>query len=324
MSSLRVLRDRWLTPEGAALAAAVRQRIGAGESLSQVGLGRVDHRIDVRGLPLTSVVATPHGVSGSLLAETLHGTAWLRDVRLVGLDLTGARLDHLRFTNVTIDDCVFDKASCLDWRLWDSEVRQSLFVGADLRDGALGTHHDGKPVSWSDIDFSRANLGGSFFQGSSVARCTFATTRLDGVEFVDCELSDLVFSGPLRRFRIDLRGRRIPGATPVARNLDFAACSFADVTMKGFTFDTVALPPDPDLVVIRRFSAVVQRHVEALSGREDAAARRFRAVVENELRGGVDPTWDKVLNLRDVASDPDDPVRALYRALADGAASEAP
>lgn len=323
MSSMRALRDRWLTPEGTALAVAICQRLGTGEPLSPLGLGRVDHRVDLRGLIISTAVATPHGVSGSLLVETLHGAAWFRDVNLVGLDLSGARLEHLRFTNVTIDDCVFDQASCRDWRLWDSQVRRSSFVGADLRDGALGTHHDGKSVSWSDVDFSRTNLGGSFFQGSSVAQCTFANTRLDGVELVDCQLSDLVFSGRLKRFTIDVRGRRIPGATPTVSNLDFAACTFADVTMRGCTFDTVTLPTDPDLVVVHRFAALAPRQLEALAGREDVAARRFRAIVENELRGGANPEWDMIFNARDFAGGSDDPVQALFRALADGATPEA-
>ncbi len=57
---------------------------------------------------------------------------------LDGFDLSGAVLRSFRFFGTTISNCRFDQADCRDWRLWDCDVADSSFVGADLREAALG------------------------------------------------------------------------------------------------------------------------------------------------------------------------------------------
>ena len=316
MPSVSELRERWLTPEGARLAASVLQRATAGEGLESLGVDRVDGRWDLRGFSAARAQVRPSGVFDALLVEAVSGATHVKSATLRDLDLSAAWLDHWRFTAVTLENCVFDRASCRDWRLWACMVRQSSFVGTDLRDGALGTDSDGRFVSWTDVDFSRARLDGSFFYGGSITRCDFSGSKVAGVKFWDCDVADTVYTGNLKQVLFDLRGRRV--SAPVARlqRVDFSRCTFDDVGFRGCQLDTVELPPDPNLVVVRDFLAVAPAHLERVAGREDAAARAFRAVIENEMRGETDAVWDLLIHLQDVSTGPEDPARELYRALA--------
>jgi uncharacterized protein YjbI with pentapeptide repeats len=56
----------------------------------------------------------------------------LTGVRLERLDFTEASLELLVLVGSELVDCRFDRALCVDWRLWGVEVLRCGFVDANL------------------------------------------------------------------------------------------------------------------------------------------------------------------------------------------------
>ena len=140
------LSARWRTEAGEALSAEVVARLLAGKSLSGLDLGQHDGRTDLRGL----LVPQPHRLrryerEGWFLEE-LSDRVHFKKAELVSLDLSGALLDNLRFWDCNIDNCRFDRARCQHFGLLRTEVVDCSFVGADLRQAALGAWSDGGNV----------------------------------------------------------------------------------------------------------------------------------------------------------------------------------
>ncbi len=157
------------------------RRLTTGASMDSLGLPAVNGRSDLRDfVPPVDTFNT-----------TITG-------RWTGLDLSGVKLPSLRFRSATIQDCVISGSSCRDWRLWDTTMVSCSLARSDLRDSALGAVADGRRNSYTDIDFSRADLTNTVHVSADYTRCRFVDTRLKGVDFAGSVFCDCVFEGNLR------------------------------------------------------------------------------------------------------------------------------
>jgi uncharacterized protein YjbI with pentapeptide repeats len=213
-------------PMDAEVAREVVARLAAGRSLDELGLGVVDGRVDVRGLHVDDQVVM------------------LQDVRVADLDLRDARIPSWRFDGCVVLDCLFDRASCRDWRLWRTQARRCSFVEADLSDAAVGTWEGGEGNLWSHVDFTGADLRALVNQGATYEECELADADLTGVAFEQCTLRRCHFAGDLREVVFDGRPTADRPAPSPWEDVDFSEARFHQVDFLGIDLGSVSLPAD--------------------------------------------------------------------------------
>ena len=121
-------QDRWRTASGQALSEEVLARLMAGRPLDDLGLEKVEGRIDLRGLPAPVPRRLARYEQAGWFIEKLGNLVKFDGVTLRGLDLSGASLDSFRFHKCIIENCLFDGARCHDWRMWESRTRETSRV----------------------------------------------------------------------------------------------------------------------------------------------------------------------------------------------------
>lgn len=307
MSSRRAGR-RWRDENGRMLAGRVLERLTTGGSLDDLGLGSHQGRVDLRGFvvepPKTTAaghLAEESGDGDALIMQWLQGLVEIRDTTLDGLDLSGAQLDHLRLVDVVVRDCRFDAASCRDWRGWQLEVRDCSFASTDLRDAALGTWGN----SYRTVDLRGADLRGATCRGAAFVECDFSDAKLDGVEFLGCELRDTRFAGQLNEVSfLAAADRPKPGSM---ENVDFTDAILRWVTFRGLPLAATRLPADGDEhVVVHHYPCVVREALARLEGRYDAETRKLRSRLQADA-AQLDEARDIGLWHRDeLGSSPDE------------------
>lgn len=297
--TLNELRARWLTPEGRVRAQNVFDWLIGGQDPSGDTLGYVNGRLDLRGFAVPS--HAPSGmlsVSGYAVVEfdnvqTIVGRRW------VALDLSHAQLPGIKFFDTAMEDCVFTGANCRGWRLWGCRVVDSSFAGVDFRESALGTWRNGRGNSWEGVSFDRADLRTASFSGSRLTRCSFHDSRIDGVHFLQMDISHCVFSGTLRDVLFDCRAvpnERIVG--PMI-DVDFHDARFIDVDFRGCRLEPPILPERDSITLVERYPAVARRMLERLSDDPSLNARMLAAELRGtlQLAGGDDTVG--IFNRRD-------------------------
>lgn len=297
-SERRALRERWLSTDGELLReAAIAWLVSGAHSDPPADLGRIGGRVDLRGLPMPAPA-----LQGVTTTGYSHGaTIKIMGARWSGLDLSGANLEHLRFHEAEITDCLFNGGEAADLRLWRSSVTDCSFAGADLRQAVLGTWLEGRGNTWRRVSFDGADLRKAVMAGGVLDGCTFVTTRLVGVWFTQMALTDCVFVGPLRRVVFDGRARReIPEPDPMTR-VDFRAAVFRDVAFRGCRVRNVRWPESQETRVVERFRKIARRAVGLLEGDTSRNARKLVAILEPHVKapGGPDSVgvfvWDNYI-----------------------------
>jgi uncharacterized protein YjbI with pentapeptide repeats len=289
------LSSRWQGDEGIRLAAQVLSRLLAGGSLDDLGLERHEDRRDLRGLvvPDPEVVATAEVVDASgddvapLGVALASGFLTLRGARLADLDLSGARLSHLRFFDTTLSNCVFDQAACQDWRAWRVDVEGCSFRDAKLTDAALGIWSEQRANRFVGVDFGGADLRGSVWQGATLVDCDLGEARLDQVEFRACEFVRCRFAGLLDEVRF-LADPSVDIDKPDFgrfEDVDFSGATLRTVEFRDLSLDGATLPDESeDQVVVHQYPCVVRRAVDLLDEDLSPEVRRLRSTMRVEQR----------------------------------------
>lgn len=122
-----------------------------------------------------------------------------------GVELSGARLDRVNFTEAYLEDATLADAELDSVRLDRGYLYGSLLHRARLIDGSLDGA-DLKLVQFNDARiegtrFDRSNLDRSIWAGAIVTAASFTAARfgnanLDGATFTRCDLSGADLSGP--------------------------------------------------------------------------------------------------------------------------------
>lgn len=291
------LRERWQTAEGRALADEVtRFLVGQRRDLPD-GVALHEGRHDLRGLALPTPERGAPVSSSGVHAELMSGLIELRRIRWERLDLSHARLPSLRFFESVVDDCCLDGALCRDWRLWATEIKDSSFSGADLREAALGTWQDERTNTWRNVSFDRTDMRGALALGCTLDGCSFHDARLNDVQFQQVTIHRCRFAGVLKDVLFDCReiaGKPAPG---VFVDVDFSDASFENVEFRGCRFEGVTLPRD--VYAIAGFPKVARRVLELLDDDDSVEARMLRAELGVALKmPGADDSFG-VFNRRD-------------------------
>lgn len=284
--------SRWAGEVGRSLAAEVVRRLVEGGDPGSLGLGRIQGRVDLRGLPASGALV---GGPGEIVE--------FRNVRLTGLDLAGASLASWRLYDCVVQDCRMDGADCQDWRLWRSSVVGCRFTSAILRDAAVGTWVDDAGNTWQDVDFSRTDFRVGASLGARYVGCDFSDADLSGVRFDHCAFERCTFAGHLRNVRFDGRGVDAQPPQPVSRRLDFRNARFDEVEFIGFDLTGVAMPADPDLRVVRHYQRTLMRAIDLLAHQDTSPARMLDGILGNRLRHmevGASMAETGLVNLRDL------------------------
>jgi hypothetical protein len=282
------LARRWRDGDGPALAARVIDRLVAGEPLAGLPLDRHEGRADLRGFAVPSPEVLGEGVLESSGARTglrwLGGLIELRGVTVSDLDLSGARLDHLRFHDTVVRGCRFDRATCRDWRAWDFTVEDSTFRRSSLRGAALGTRSE-KGNHYRRVDFSGADLRDVVCQRATFEDCDLSDARLDKVEFGGCVFARCRFAGLLDEVVFSGHELGAEGSAPTGRleDVDLSGAVLRYVGFRDVSFDRVVPPAErDDQVVVTHYPCVVRKALDRLDGRSDDLTRRLRSRLESD------------------------------------------
>jgi uncharacterized protein YjbI with pentapeptide repeats len=277
----RDLIDRWLTPDGAALSMDVAAGLVGGRPIEPSRVGTHNGRLDLRGFQLPAPDRNFLSRFGGLSVYALEGVFSLQGRAWRGLDLSYSTLPSLRFTDMVIDNCVFDDATCLDWRFWNSHISSSSFARTDLRDASMGVR-DGPTNSWVDVAFDHTHFGELWVWCGKFDRCLFDHPRMHATRFRGCVMTNSKFVGPLVDVLFDFRKEINPKSR--ASNIDFSETTFSEVEFAGFISDGIVLPTTQDLRLIPHYRRVVQRQLKALPREDAPLVRQVRAVLEHDLR----------------------------------------
>ncbi len=261
----------------------------------------IDGRLDLRGLVAPDARVSKRSVVAGRAIEARQGIVTLRDVRWKGIDFSGARLPSLRFFDCSIEGCKFDSADCPGWRMWGTQASGTSFVGANLRQAALGGVDGSKRNLFRSVDFSAADLRQTSYVSAEFVGCVFRNTNLKGVDFQGSVFVDCSFEGELREVLFYREGFTGKGFPPnQMKGVDFRKASLRHVEFRGLDMDGVRWPDDSEHILIQDYVAGLDRALAALRSRSDVGAKKLAASLAI-CRKWVGPHQRQgVLNKRDL------------------------
>ncbi|GAA1639845.1 pentapeptide repeat-containing protein [Catellatospora bangladeshensis] len=288
------LAGRWLAAGGPELQTEVLRRLRMGERLDGLPLDRVDGRWDLRGLGapeprgVDADPAEPAGPQSGPITftfefATVAATLEFQRARLCDLDLRGAHLPRLRLFGCVIDNSLFDGAYCVGLRMWATDVMDSSFLAAELGRSSVGGWYANRANKLRNVDFRHADLSRLGCGVASFTDVDFSHAQLECTNFWQASLIRCRFAGVLREVVFD--GRVLEPERDLAPNpmldVDMAGVTaFDDVDFRGVNFDRVTLPDHPALVVVRGVHRV-EAGLVRLDGRDDHAAQEARGRLQH-------------------------------------------
>jgi len=238
----RGLDRRWTDAAGRERALELATRLRSREPLEPVAFGEHEGRLDLRGF-----------VSPMPDLELLD-TA--KNLVLDGVDLSGARLGRIAFTQARISRSRFEGIRWSGGGLWSTTVEDASLRGSDLSEGTLGGR-SGPPNAFRQVDFRGADLSGQHIGGVLFEDCDFSDARLNGTEF-HADLIRCRFAGHLHgtafygRRKFDIRSKRL-------EDVDFTRADLHWAMFRGLDLAGVRLPETPGHIIVRNLPCVLDR-----------------------------------------------------------------
>lgn len=226
----------------------------------------------------------------------------LKGVVLRHLDFRGADLTGIRFHDVQIEDCEFHTATCEKWRMWSVDVRQTSFYGAGLRGSMLGALGNGlRRNTWTDIDFTAADLSHTGYVAAAFERCNFADARIVHVDFAGSTFEACRFAGILDEVIFWGRSLEDP-ALPVntMKDVDLSAAILRHTEFRNLDLRFLVLPKDPEHIIIRDYETTLSCMLSRLAKDSRNEARRLTAVLQVKTRWCLPGTTLGILNRHDL------------------------
>lgn len=281
------------------LATSVWTRLLRGEPLDGIPLGKRDGRIDLRGLraPDPTVLRTLEVAGDAMSLLDLKSVA--RNVPWRRLDFTGARLNGLRLTNVIAEDCIFDDCEMRDLRMWGCCVHSTSFKGANLRQAVLGGVLNDQLNSFSDVDFSDADLRESVYQAASFTDCDFSGARLENLDFQSSAFKRCRFAGELSDVMFYRRGFRCEAFPPNdMEDVDFSSATFRYVEFRGLDLKRVTLPANEKYMLVPNDAETSGFLVKMLVARGDRDSAEVAETLQRHHRWAEPGQEHVALNIR--------------------------
>ena len=334
--SLSVLfDDRLSVMSSELLKAEAWRRLVNGASPHELGLEIKDGRFDLSGLILSEPTVVKQWQTPLANITQIEPPAEFRRVKWQNLDLSNSKLVSLRFEESQIINCRFDGCDMRDLRLWATDIADSSFRGADLSDSGLGlatlkkSAIRGRRNTFTEVDFSEANLRGTVYLAAAFERCLFCNTKLENVNFGTSTFVNCHFQGELREvifWRSDLFSRQFPeDAFPPneMQDIDFSRAKLRWVEFRGLSLKQVHFPVDPDHVIIQNGPTVLDKLIDTLKKQGDKTARILVAAFEVERKWAA-PGAFCILNKLDLAQAGEDAISRVMELLEQFGAIEKP
>jgi uncharacterized protein YjbI with pentapeptide repeats len=266
---------RWDTAEGRLLAADVSAWLHGRERRPPKGLGLVEGRVDLRGIAMHHLdLNHPTGKRGDIVRVVWNG-----------LDFRGARLDHMRWFSVRIENCAFDDASLDQLRVWESTIVDTSLDHAKLNRAAIGTGDNYRRNVWERVSFRRANLRDAHVHNADLYEVDFSNANLRGVSFRHARLEGVVFAGLMREVLFENRDFSTDNAVGYPmKSVDFRNAEFHDVEFRGSHFESVSFPLLQEHLLVSNFPAAARYVLDRIATDESSCARGLRAILAGELR----------------------------------------
>lgn len=278
-------RDRWNTAEGHQLTQEVWRRLVAGESLRSLPLGENEGRLDLRGIQAPVVFKNEGRFFRNWALHEVRGRLEFRNVQFEDLDFTGSALKHAQFFNSRIKGCRFDHADCEGLGVRATDVTETSFVGANLRDAVLGPWYKDRGNKYKFVDFSSADMRGLISTTAAYSDCNFSEARLDKVDFQSSSFIRCRFAGEMREvlFYSKTFNSKKKDPNPM-EDVDFTQAKLHWVEFRGLNLDRVRFPQDDDHILIKNYRCVLGRALNALRDHQSQYAGRLRAILELEQK----------------------------------------
>lgn len=211
--------------------------------------------MDLRGLQVDLLAAT---------RDTMYERVVTAGGRWIGLDLTGAGLSGMSWTNLHVSDCVLVDAQLDQLRCWGVSVVDCLAQRASLHSAQIGAPADsGFPQSsWRRVDLRGADLrhlhGTVVLEDVDLRAARFGPTDLGWSHLVRVKLSGTVKG--LSIGRLPATGRPDPWRL---EGVDLSAARIQNLRLTGVDLGApgidVRLPEDKDQWVIRDWLPYLDR-----------------------------------------------------------------
>ncbi len=258
-------------------------------------------RVDMRGL--TVAQPTPGKTFRTPQADVteLVGRTVIRNATWKSLDFSGSNLNSIRFFDCTIENCVFDKCKCKDWRMWGTTISDTSFDSADLRNAALGGVQNGKRNQFGKVNFSGADLRDTGYEAAEFVACTFKNTKLDKVDFQTTVFKDCVFEGELCEvlfYRTGFRGEKYPPNE--MKGVDLSGAKLRFVEFRGLDLDDVRLPNDNDHIVLRPYRETLDQLIQTFAGKTDRVSKALTGNFQFKRKWAGPRQMQGVVNKKDL------------------------
>jgi uncharacterized protein YjbI with pentapeptide repeats len=295
------LRSRWRSKAGQRLTTAVVERLLSGGPLDDLPLDEHEGRLDLRGFAIPAPTRQKRAQVGRYFVEDLEELIEISH-DLERIDFSGAVLDHIRFFEARIEDCVLDRARCRDWRLWATDVVATSLRGTDLRSSALGGWHEERGNVYVGCDFSEADLRDAECGSAEFIDCVFDRTRLDKLDFGSSSFVRCRFAGELREVIFHDHGFETGKPTPnEMREVDFTDAELREVEFRGLDLSQVKLPRSPNHIIVDHYPCVLRRGLAELASAATPVALGLLGYIEAEAEWTPETRRFGVFNRRDWA-----------------------
>jgi uncharacterized protein YjbI with pentapeptide repeats len=298
------------------LNAEVWERLRQSKPLEGISLATKDGRADLCGLSLPDPSVLQRWQTPTANMSQILPAGEFRGIRWQNLDFSGSKLNSLRFYESEVSNCLFEKCELKDWRLWDTRIRDCSFRRANLRDSALGAAVGdagllgmgdrallGKRNVYTRVDFTEADLRGTVYISAVFEQCMFRNTKLVKVDFGTSTFVDCQFEGELREvifWRHGVGKESFPPGEMI--NVDFSSAKLRNVEFRGLCLEGVRLPSDSEQILVKNFSVVLDKLIDALERQGDRTAKILVAGFQVN-RQWAHPGGPGVLNMRDLAEE---------------------
>lgn len=306
--------SRWSGREGLDLAVDAVAWLAGWSSAPPTELVRDDGWVDVSGLDFVGAALERERRGGGNphpeVTIKVEGRSWYR------VDFTGAKMVGVIFENMTIDECVFDKADLRDSRWAACAVTGSRFHGANLRRARLSLRwYDTAPPSrWEDCSFDDSHyvLDGLDYTEFIRCRLHFATWR--DVRYVNCKFVDCSFAGPMNRVQFDSRdfgGTARPNwkkeriFRTTFDHCDFSEARFVDVGFYGCTFVKPLWNPQSWILEVPMYGKALKRLEAVARAAHTEGARWVGVFLEPIFKIPPRPESTWIFNLTGMQDEPD-------------------
>lgn len=279
------LKDRWQSTEGKELSHEVWKRLIAKQRLPGLPIEEHDGRIDLRGISVPEVTTESFPDFRSWQIQSTKGRIEFRNVHFENIDFSHSQLTNLQFFNSVIDGCRFENADCAALGVRATDVRHTVFSGANLKDAVLGPWYQGRGNKYEFVDFSGADMRGVNSTTATYIDCDFANAKLNKIDFQSSSFIRCHFAGEVREVLFYGKTVNSKKETPnPMEDVDFSGAKLHWVEFRGLNLERVRFPEDEDHAIIRNYRCVLGRVLTALKADQSPYAGRLRAILELELK----------------------------------------